>query len=142
MHQVSLGTWDALPGTVSIFMISVKSPFAHLQYISLKNGFNFHKFGVRNIYDFSKNLLLLSSPWPNDQTLLVQLFKFALQQMFDCLTMSRKHCLTSKSDKLCIMMKKFKNIFCLMQAKNVGQATFLDVVKLSNILPDKQISNV
>ncbi len=55
-----------------------------------------------------------------------------------------KHCLTSKSKQnLGVMfLKKFKTIFCLTQAKNVGKAMFLSVAKQSKILLDKKISNV
>ncbi len=41
-----------------------------------------------------------------------------------------------------MFLKKFKNVFCLRQTKNVGRAVFLDEAKRSNILLDKQISNV
>ncbi len=55
-----------------------------------------------------------------------------------------KHCSTSKSKHNLWrdVFEKVQNIFCLTHAKNVGRAMFLEVAKRSNILPDKQISNV
>ncbi len=47
-------------------------------------------------------------------------------------------------NKICgvMFLKKFKNVFYLTHAKIVGPAMFLEVTKRSNILLDKQISNV
>ncbi len=60
--------------------------------------------------------------------------------MFDRLATPKN--IAWQAELLGIVLKMFQNIFYFISAKNVWQALFCDVAKRSNILLDKQITNV